>query len=985
MDNSAWKLFAIAGIIAVGCMVVLKVQSDLPLSDNLANQSSDFEIPPTDENFGYETSDLADKTQTDRFGFTQDQTEPGMDTASYDAVIDRQREPATAAQNRIQQVAGTQDEPGFGSSARSNYYEGDHPFGHSSPGGVAHAANQQQEPADPRSGSGRTGFAARNDFDTQPTTAASAPSPFDDNSTASAFPENDEFPSADTSAASANPGSEFPGSEFPGAELTNDPPAEHSQPAPLNFGDDQEPAGAAPFPPNAAQARDSSFTQSDTPQPAAINETFGEFPGFDDDDQPATGATTDADPFPDATNPFPESHAEAAGNSGSDMETPNPAAAFGGGPLDLTEPENKPTGLDSQPLADPEPIPGFEFDNNAQMDSVPAGDPVPVRESESNTVVNAAFAQGESDDVVLGVSGTFEDAPQWPNRGKSESQPNRRIQDANLMQTQHVELLPDPTNQTQPESDPIFDEDPRPVPFDNGPQTQQNRSGRSGLRAVPATNRSTTVPLASADGRAIGAPIRLTGNGTVDPNITQGSLRPQLRIDKTAPGDAVLGKPLIYQIVISNTGNARARQVVVEDRIPRGCQLTGTIPQARLSDDKLTWNLGAMEPGAKKTIAVRVIPTMEGEIGSVATVNFAADVSAATTITAPKLKIDMVGQKEVMLGDSLTYTYRLSNTGSGMASNVVIRNLIPPCLEHPGGNDLEYEVGNLAAGGTEEITLKLVAIQATQTGVPNSNQAIVNADGGIKATAEMPISVIGRQLVLTRKGPARRYIGRRGIFENTLANESTRIASRATVVERIPPGMRYVESTGGGVYDQVKRTVTWNVPDLNPGQKHVMQVTLQAADGGEHESVVQVLERTGLQSEATSRTAVEHLNTMGLEISEVDGPVAEGEKLRFTIRARNRGTAAATGVILVVRVPPEMDIIGAGPIKAERVGDEVRFPALKSIEVGSDANFTVSLQARTLKTGRSKADVRLMAQVKSNEMEKPLGAEEAILIYSATE
>src|SRR5437667_134463 len=55
---------------------------------------------------------------------------------------------------------------------------------------------------------------------------------------------------------------------------------------------------------------------------------------------------------------------------------------------------------------------------------------------------------------------------------------------------------------------------------------------------------------------------------------------PRIEIEKTAPATAVLGRPMIYQIHVRNVGHNAAHQVVVEDVVPEGVKIDGSIPQA---------------------------------------------------------------------------------------------------------------------------------------------------------------------------------------------------------------------------------------------------------------------------------------------------------------------------------------------------------------------------------------------------------------------
>src|SRR5439155_15185335 len=99
--------------------------------------------------------------------------------------------------------------------------------------------------------------------------------------------------------------------------------------------------------------------------------------------------------------------------------------------------------------------------------------------------------------------------------------------------------------------------------------------------------------------------------------------------------------PLVYSIVIKNVGVSEARDIVVEDRIPKGTKLTGTVPRAELTGKKLIWKIGNLPPNDQRKISIRVVPLEAGEIGSVATVNFVAEAAAETVVTAPRLEFEL--------------------------------------------------------------------------------------------------------------------------------------------------------------------------------------------------------------------------------------------------------------------------------------------------------------------------------------------------------
>ena len=466
----------------------------------------------------------------------------------------------------------------------------------------------------------------------------------------------------------------------------------------------------------------------------------------------------------------------------------------------------------------------------------------------------------------------------------------------------------------------------------------------------------------------------LLGDAVIDRPLSQSSMRPQLKIEKTAPPTATLGQPFIYHIDISNTGQTTAREVVVEDRIPKGAELTGTIPRATLDGTTLIWKLGEVPPGASSRISIRVIPRSAGSIGSIATVRSAAEVAAETRVTVPTLSFTMESESEVRLGQKAIFRYTVKNAGPGNASGVTIRNAIPDGLNHPDGNDLEYEVGTLRAGESRSVRLSL---ETTRGGMV-TNQAELTANGGIKIEASAKVEVTTSQLSLRRTGPTKRFVGRSAEFENHVTNDSDKPVSQARVIERVPEGMDFVEASGNGRFDKVERIVYWNLDQLAPQQSAVLKVKLVPRDTGSQRSVVEIVEATGNRSQAVSETEVAGYASLGLDLSEVDRPLAVGERLIMTVRARNRGTAAAQTVQVSLELPAELDVLGVKSnnqvVEFVRTENLVKLPVMASFEGQQQTDYEIVLLAR------GDATTRIRAQVNAEGLSAPITRDEAILI-----
>ncbi len=241
-----------------------------------------------------------------------------------------------------------------------------------------------------------------------------------------------------------------------------------------------------------------------------------------------------------------------------------------------------------------------------------------------------------------------------------------------------------------------------PAPFKADPFAVPANPIRDAQPDRLALNTSTDASRVSA--------FATQADGVGQPGAPQleGAQSPQLTIQKTAPKEIQVGKPATFSVTVRNTGQVPASDVEVHDVVPRGTRLLGTIPQAAHGGQgEVVWKLGTIRPGEEATAKMQLMPTAEGEIGSVATVHFGADASARCVATRPQLAVELAGPEKVLIGEQAVLRITVSNPGTGVATGVMLDERVPPGLQHPAGAELEYEVGDLKPGETKSSTCRL--------------------------------------------------------------------------------------------------------------------------------------------------------------------------------------------------------------------------------------------------------------------------------------
>jgi uncharacterized repeat protein (TIGR01451 family) len=226
-------------------------------------------------------------------------------------------------------------------------------------------------------------------------------------------------------------------------------------------------------------------------------------------------------------------------------------------------------------------------------------------------------------------------------------------------------------------------------------------------------------------------------NAVVDSNTATASVDvindPELLITKNVTSTPSAGQPVQYQVVFTSLGPSTANNVVVVDTLPSNltpAELAGVVPSdCSLSGYEITCIIGTLAPDSPVTFNFQV-PLPPGGGTFVNSVSGSADnsqtVTASTTTTVaaePFLAVSKsVSPTMAKVGDVVTYTLGVSNTGVGAAQGVVVDdNAISNGLQflsstaEPGTFDLTtgtWTVGTLAPGASSTINVKAKVLQA---------------------------------------------------------------------------------------------------------------------------------------------------------------------------------------------------------------------------------------------------------------------------------
>jgi len=515
------------------------------------------------------------------------------------------------------------------------------------------------------------------------------------------------------------------------------------------------------------------------------------------------------------------------------------------------------------------------------------------------------------------------------------------------------------------------------TPGSFGPTSRMGRPSLIGQPSAALPHPSSGFAASPSDSfTASGGNDASQGTALPGDRKTEGPQSPRVTIEKSAPNEIQVGKPATFTITVRNGGEFPAAQVEIRDRIPKGTRLLGTTPRASQGDQgELVWVLGTLKPAEETTVEVELMPIAEGEIGSVATVHFAADASVRTVATKPVLTVDVAAPATVLIGEEAAVTLTITNTGTGTATGVLLEASIPPQLQHASGGELDCTIGDLPPGESRKIELRLTA---TQAGTAIGRFA-ARGDANLIAEGQSTTEIVAPQLDVAVEGPRRRYLERQASYVLSVANPGTAPARQVKLVAHLPRGLKFVEANNAGYYEESSRSVYWLLQELPPKETGNVTLTAMPIEAGEQLLRCSASAEKGLAAEKQHTVSIEGIAAIMFTVADLEDPIEINGETTYEISVLNQGSKTATNVQLAVTLPAAMRAVAAeGPSQYSISGNQVLFAGLPRLAPKADTTYRVRVQ------GLQSGDQRVRVELLTDEMKSgtPVVKEESTQVYS---
>jgi len=476
------------------------------------------------------------------------------------------------------------------------------------------------------------------------------------------------------------------------------------------------------------------------------------------------------------------------------------------------------------------------------------------------------------------------------------------------------------------------------------------------------------------DGPQDGAQDNREGTGLPGSGELAGAQVPNLVIEKIMPQEVQINEPMTVVISIRNTGSSKAKNVVLTDRLPKGARFEEANASGfRTANGEVCWQLGDLGINEERNVELTLTPTAEGEIGSVATATFSVEASGSTRVTKPALTMEVTtASDEHLVGGDLILEIQIANPGTGIARNITLEEYVPDGLSHPTGKKLSSTLGDLKPNETKRLRLTLKCERAGET----INYIVAKGENELFAESKNPILVLAPGLNLAIDGPKNRYLDRKATYELRVGNPGSATTREVLLFAKLPKGLDFVSTDSMGAYDPETHTVHWMLDALPAQQSGKIELVTLPRSIGECKIEFSGRAQGNLQASAAHEVFVDGIASLGFEIINKVDPVELGREASYEIRIFNRGTKASSNVNIRVQLPDDMRFIAAeGPAQYNISGSIVDFVNLHQLMPGEVKTYLI--RAQCLAAG----DQRVLVQVQSDEMEKPVTKEENTNVY----
>ena len=314
--------------------------------------------------------------------------------------------------------------------------------------------------------------------------------------------------------------------------------------------------------------------------------------------------------------------------------------------------------------------------------------------------------------------------------------------------------------------------------------------------------------------------------------------QPVLELTKTTPREQVLlDSSVQWNIVVENTGDFPANEVVVTDTLPAGVSHAS-------GSSELVYEIGTLNPGERRNIEILTTTTEVGEHVNTAEVTSSnagsASDDARIVVEEAGLEVEKSGEDYQFLGRNSTYTIVVTNTGQVDLYDITVVDSAPAQTTIQSasgamieGNTATWEISTLPAGESREFSITLTS---RELGTHCNRVSVSESSIGLRASDEACTEWRGYPALLIEAidlvDPL--GVGEETTYVVTVTNQGSAPDFNLAIVCEITAEMEFVSASGAAPGQVEARKVTFETVDrLDPGASIEFRIRARAVEIGD--------------------------------------------------------------------------------------------------------------------------------------------------------
>jgi uncharacterized repeat protein (TIGR01451 family) len=566
-----------------------------------------------------------------------------------------------------------------------------------------------------------------------------------------------------------------------------------------------------------------------------------------------------------------------------------------------------------------------------------------------NTQTNTATVS-HADQFDPNTANNTASATETPQRAdlalaKSASNATPNVGDTATFTVTLTDNGPDPATNVA-----AVDQLPAGLAFLSATPSQGTYNSGSGIWTVGTVTTSTSPTLVVH--ALVVSPSAQTNTATVshadqfDPNTANNGAtatvtpqRADLTLTKSASNATPnVGDTMTFTVTLTDNGPDAATNVMVQDLLPAGLSFVSSTPsQGFYNSGAGTWMVGTLTTSAQQTLQIQVTVVSPSAQTNTASISHAdqfdpnpANNSGSATETPQQADLHLVktvSDSTPNVGDTITFTVTLTDSGPDPATNVMVQDLLPAGLSFASSTPSQgfylsgtgtWTVGTVTTLAPQTLQIQAIVVspsaQTNTATISHADQFDPNTGNNSGSATETPQQA---DLRLTKTvSNSAPNVGDTITFTVTLSNNGPDTGTNVTVQDFLPAGLTFVSATPSqGSYNAGLGTWTVGTVTTSTPQTLQIQATVVSASAATNTASLSHADQFDPNTANNSASASETPQQADLQLANIVSnptPIL-GDPITFTVTLSNNGPDTATNVTVQDLLPAGLTFVSATP------------------------------------------------------------------------